>query len=126
MLKETASSISGPLTNLFNFLMQYHHFPSAWKFAYVIPIRKDQSCKSSPSSYRPISLLSILSKIFEKHIYSVIMNHLEDYYPIFHQQWGYQAGKSTTTALAATTHIWHSHLDAGKDVATVFLTLEKS
>ena len=61
-----------------------------------------------------------MSNIFEKHIYSVLMNHLEDNYPISHRQWGYQAGKSTTTALAAATHIWHGQLDAGRDVATDF------
>ena len=95
MLKETALSISGPLTNLLNFLIRQHHFPL---------------------------ILPIMSKIFEKHIYSVLMNHLEDNYPISHRQWGYQlqAGKSTTTALAATTLIWYGQLDAGRDVATVF------
>ena len=56
MLKETALSISGPLTNLLNFLIRQQHFPYAWKFANVVPIPKDQSCKSSPSGYRPISL----------------------------------------------------------------------
>ena len=55
------------------------------------------------------------------------MNHLEDNYPISHRQWGYQAGKSTTTALAATTHIiWHGQLDVGRDVATVFFDFSKA
>ena len=39
MLKETAL-LSGQLTNIFNFLIQQHHFPSAWKFANVFPISK--------------------------------------------------------------------------------------
>ena len=126
MLKETAPSISRPLTNLFNFLITKRHFPSVWKFANIVPIPKDTSCKSSPSNYRPISLLPIISKVFEKHIYSLLMDHLVDNCPISDRQWGYQAGKSTTTALAATTHVWQSHLDAGRDVAAVFFDFRKA
>ena len=51
---------------------------------------------------------------------------LEHHCPISQHQWGFQAGKSTTTALAATIHDWHSHLDVGRDVATVFFDFKKA
>ena len=122
MLRETALSITQSLTSLFNMLIQRCSFPSLWKFANVVPIPR---CKSSPSNYRPISLLPVISKLFEKHIYSVLLDHFQHHCPISQHQWGFQTGKSTTTALAATIHDWHSHLDVGRDVATVFFDYKK-
>ena len=126
MLRETALSITQPLTSLFNMLIQRLSFPSLWKFANVVPIPKNSTCKSSPSNYRPISLLPVISKLFEKHIYSVLLDHFQHHCPISQHQWGFQAGKSTTTALAATIHDWHSHLDVGRDVATVLFDFKKA
>ena len=126
MLRETALSITQPLTSLFNMLIQQRSFPSLWKFANVIPIPKNSTCKSSPSNYRPISLLPIISKLFEEHIYCVLLDRFQHHCPISQHQWGFQAGKSAATALAATLHDWHRHLDVGRDVATVFFDFKKS
>ena len=63
---------------------------------------------------------------FEKHIYSVLLDHFQHHCPISQHQWGFQAGKSTTTALAATIHDWHSHLDVRRDVATCFFDFKKA
>ena len=123
MLRETTLSITQPLTSLFNMLIQRRSFPSLWKFANVVPIPKNSTCKSSPSTYRP---LPVISKLFEKHIYSVLLDHFQHHCPISQHQWGFQAGKSTTTALAATIHDWHNHLDVGRDVAMVFFDFKKA
>ena len=56
----------------------------------------------------------------------MLLDHFQHHCLISQHQWGFQAGKSTATALAATIHDWHSHLDVGRDVATVFLTLKKT
>ena len=53
---------------------------------------------------RPISLLSILSKLLERHVYGLIAEHVETHRPLSTSQWGFQAGKSTVTALLSTTH----------------------
>lgn len=57
MLKETAATITYPLTLIFNLSLQQRCFPSSWKYAKVVPIPKDSASKSSPNNYRPISLL---------------------------------------------------------------------
>ena len=41
-------------------------------------------------------------------------------------QWGFLSGKSTTTALLATTYEWHKHLEAGVEICVVFLDLQKA
>ena len=75
MLKSTCESIAPSLTNLFNLSIAKGHFPKLWKEARVVPIPKSTT-KHSPSGYRPISLLSILSKLLEKHFHSltILMN----------------------------------------------------
>ena len=62
MLKATASSIAPSLIKLFNLSISAGQFPASWKSACVVPIPKSSSRACNPSDYRPISLLSVLSK----------------------------------------------------------------
>ena len=74
MLKETASSITPVVTQLFFISIKLGEIPEAWKIACVSPIPK--SCnKSDPENYRPISLLSVLSKLLEKHVRNLLFDH---------------------------------------------------
>jgi len=93
------------------------HFPKLWKVSRVVPIPKTKA-KSSPSGYRPISLLSIPSKL----LHSLITDHLTEHYPLSDAQWEFQKGKSTLTALLAATHDWLTHLDQSN---VYFLTSRK-
>ena len=81
MLKATADSIAPPLTNLFILSISNGIFPKSWKEARIAPIHKLKT-KHSPSGYRPISLLSILSKLLEKHFHLLITDHLTGYHPL--------------------------------------------
>ena len=126
MLKETARAVTPSLTKLFNTSMQQCSFPTFWKLANIVPIPKGLSLWSTPTGYRPISLLPIVSKVFEKHIYSLVSSHLHEHCPISDKQWGFQAGKSTTTALITTVHRWLSYLDCGSDIAAVFFDFKKA
>ena len=125
MLKETARAITPSLTKLFNISMQQCSFPTSWKSANIVPIPKASSLRSTPIGYRPISLLPIVSEVFEKHIYSLVSSHLHEHCPISDKQWGFLAGKSTTTALIATVHRWLSYLDCGNDIAVIFFDFKK-
>jgi len=67
MLKCTATSIAPSVTQLFNLSTQSGKVPTEWKQSLVVPITKSSDL-SSPNNYHPISLLSILSKLLERHI----------------------------------------------------------
>ena len=54
------------LTTLFNSILRLNYFPSQWKYAEIIMILKPNKQENVLTSYRPISLLSIFSKIFER------------------------------------------------------------
>ena len=72
LLKETAPSISYSLARLFNISLQRGKFPKLWKLAHVVPVHKKESTQD-PLNYRPVSLLSCISKIFEKLVFNHVM-----------------------------------------------------
>ena len=95
MLKGTAHSITPVLTRLFNMSIESGIFPDKWKLSSVVPIPKGGD-HSNPSNYRPISLLSVISKMLERHVYYLITVHLSSVHPLANTQWGFQSGKSTS------------------------------
>ena len=125
MLKGTAFSIAPSLTNLFNLSLSTGILPSVWKKSMVIPISKNQEL-SNPCNCHPISLLPIVSKILERHIYNLIMDHLRHYHLLSVSQWGFLEGRSTVTALLHVTHQWLQALEDGRDVCTVFFDFRKT
>ena len=97
-------------------------FPALWKTSNIVPVPKSSNHHES-SNYHPISLLLILGKLIEHHIHFLITEHLSSCHPISESQWGFQVGKSTVSALLATTHDWLQHLEAGQDVCAIFFDL---
>ena len=73
MLKALAHSISPSICKLFiNQSLTSGCFFRAWKMSNIVPIPKSSSNIGSPDNYRPISLLSVLSKVLEKHVHGLI------------------------------------------------------
>lgn len=78
------------MTVLFNSLLKLSYFPTAWKKAKIIMIKKLGKDNTDPINYRPISLLSSVSKIFEKIIHSRLICHLNATGAIPHCQFGFK------------------------------------
>ena len=72
------------------------------------------------------SLLSILSKLLEKHIVNLLTEHLKSHAPLSQQQWGFTKGKSSTGALLAALDNWHRSLEASNDICAVFFDYRKA
>jgi hypothetical protein len=66
------------LAQLFNAILLTHHFPTMWKHARVISILKPGKDPAMPSSYRPISLLDTIGKIFEKILLARILHEVSE------------------------------------------------
>ena len=124
MLKATTSSIAPSVTLLFNQSLKLGCFPTPWKQSNVVAIPKSKNF-SSPSNYRPISLLPVLSKVLEQYVHRVLTDFLQTHHPISPLQWGFQAHKSTTTTLLNVTNHWLQNLDSGREICAVFLDLKK-
>ena len=85
------------LLSLFNRSWSSHTFPSCWKPTAIIPIHKPRKPTSSPSSFRPISLTSCISKLFEHLILSNLTFHLELNHPLSTCQVCFRPGRSSLT-----------------------------
>jgi len=110
---------------LFNLSIKLGKLPREWKAARINPIPK-QGSRSDPANYRPISLLSILSKLLEKHIQRCLLEHLQEYSPISDKQWGFSKGKSTTGAVLSAVENWHRLLESGAEVCAIFFDIKKA
>ena len=75
VLKELARELSYPSLLLFNKTLEKGEIPDSWKLANVKPIFK-KGKKNSPGNYRPVSLTSIVCKVFERFIRDALCEHL--------------------------------------------------
>ena len=94
MLKMTGEFIAPSVCKLFNISLQTGRVPQGWKQSIIVPVPKT-SAACTPDNYRPVSLLSVLSKVLERHMYGIITNHLQKFHPLAESQWGFLPGKST-------------------------------
>lgn len=97
-LKEIAKYIAEPLAHIINRTISTGIFPEVLKRAVVTPCFKNGS-KNDVNNYRPISIISNISKIFEKIINSRIQNFLSNHDIISSNQYGFAKNKSTSDAI---------------------------
>ena len=95
MLKHLPRSGMDFLLHIFNLSWSSHSFPSIWKTSSIIPIHKVGKPLDSPASFRPISLTSCVSKLFERIILSRLLFFLESNSILSPRQAGFRPGRST-------------------------------
>ena len=95
------------------------------KKANVKPIFKNKGSASDPTGYRPISILSALSKIFEKIVFKNIYDHITHHALLTEKQSGYRRNHSTELQLHYLTHNLYKALDSGSDFTAVYLDISK-
>ena len=101
------------------------YFPDVLKIARVIPLYKSGDINDI-TNYRPISLLPIISKIFEKLIHKRFVNFLDKHNVLYHKQFGFRKQHSTINALnTAVTQVVNA-LNNKKSVIGVFLDFSKA
>ena len=125
MLKSTAHTISRPLCMLFNKSLREKSFPSYWKEAHVLPLFK-KGDPSSPCNYRPVSLLSCVSKVMERIIFKHVYNFFHKNNLFYKYQAGFLPGHSTVFQLLETYHTIVKSIDDGKFCCMVFCDLSKA
>ena len=78
IFKECATELAPVFTNLFNSCLEKSSIPDEWKIAHLTPCYKGKGSKSDVNNYRPISVLSPISKVFESLIAVRITNYFEN------------------------------------------------
>ena len=117
--------IENSLSFLFNTSIQTSQFPDSWKVARVTPIFKEGD-KTVKSNYRPISVLPVISKLFEKLVFDQLYQHMKGNGLFTADQSGFLRLHSTLTCLLKMNDDWYNGLDLGKLVGLVFIDLKKA
>ena len=103
MIKICDKSILKPLILLFKNSTKSSYYPDIWKRSNIIPVHKKND-KRFVNNYRPISLLPIFGKIFEKIIFNRIYNFLLEENLLNPNQSGFRSSDSCVNQLLAITH----------------------
>jgi Reverse transcriptase (RNA-dependent DNA polymerase) len=125
ILKFVATEISIPLSHIFNLSLSSGTFPEKLKKSRIVPIFKAGDPKLC-DNYRPISLLSSLSKILEKIVQIRLVNHLELNNLLYEHQYGFLKGKSTEQTLLHVTDYISKALNKGDYCIALLLDLKKA
>lgn len=125
VIKGVCEVIAAPLAAIINKSIQCGVFPNCLKLAIVIPIFK-KGDETSIENYRPISLLSIFSKIFERVMYNNIVSFTNKYQLVSDTQHGFREKRSTETASFHFIEYVHKQLDQNKYVAGLFFDLSRA
>ncbi len=95
LLKRLPSKVIVHVTAIFNAALKQTYFPDKWKLNHIIPILKPGKVQNDPISYRPISLLPIMGKLFEKCVLSRLNSYLSSDNAIPPHQFGFRPILST-------------------------------
>jgi hypothetical protein len=122
-VKETSETLALPLTKIFNRSIKEGVFPSQWKISSITPILKVGDAHDV-ANYRPISLLSVFSKVFEKIMHEIVMSHVLT--ALNPKQHGFRASKSTLTNLLEYTDYITKALNESAEVDSIYTDFAKA
>ena len=125
LLKSCSDLILRPLTHLINLSLAQGVFPGDLSTSRTVPIFK-QGRRNEMSNYRPISLLPILSKVYEKVVFNQLFDYLSINNILSKNQFGFQPSKSTQQTLIQILNYIAQALNENKFVVACMLDLSKA
>ena len=125
IMKKCIDEYITPLTYLINYSIRQGVFPDELKIAKIIPIFKSGN-EQCVNNYRPISVLSFFSKIYEKVMANFWTNFLDANDLLYNSQFGFRHNHSTSHAIITLTEKISRALDTGKIVCGIFIDFRKA
>ena len=125
MLQLCPKEVARPLCIIFNQCMANGVYPQSWKQANVQPVHKKNG-RQDKTNYRPISLLPICGKIFEKIVFDSIYSFLLENNLLSENQSGFRPGDSTINQLLAITTEIYNSFETLNETRAVFLDMSKA
>ena len=126
ILREIPSNILSALTILINACFKLKYVPAFWKVAEVIMVNKPGKPPTEVSSYRPISLLPVISKLLEKMFLKNLMPIIERRDLIPNHQFGFRRNHSTIDQVHRIIHTINIAFDKKKICSAVFLDVSQA
>lgn len=111
---------------LFNAAIKLRYFPSIWKVAEIKMIPKPGKPPNDVKSYRPISLLPIISKLFEIVIQKRIQIYIDRFKVIPNHQFGFRKSHATTDQIHRITDVIEKVFEKKEVCSTVFLDVAQA
>lgn len=125
VLKDNIDVFAKILLNIFQKSLAYGIFPDYFKIATVVPVyksgRDDEVC-----SYRPISVINTIAKVFETCIKNKLMNYFEERNLFSHNQFGFLPGKGTDIAIAKHVDSITCSVNKHKYTLSMYLDFQKA
>ena len=103
VLKNCEPELSHILAEIFNKCLKESCFSDCWKVSSVFPVFKNVGERSTAKNYRPVSLLSVVSKVFEKRENDIIVGHLENCGLFSDFQCGFRSSRCTADLLTVVS-----------------------
>ena len=122
ILKLGKESLTPAITHIVNLSLSYRVFPKKWKSAKVIPLHKKDDV-TNPKNYRPVSLLSVTSKILERAVFLQLIEFLEENNLLHPYHHGFRSKHNTSTALLQMYDVWLEALENNEVSAVVMLDM---
>ena len=124
-LHDGADLILSPVTHIINISIITETVPASFKEARVVPLFKKGS-RLDPGNYRPVSILSVLSKILERAVHSQLNAYLSERGLLLENQSGFCGGFSTDSCLIGLTDYIRGEMAGGNMVGMVLIDLQKA
>ena len=125
LLKDSAHLISEPLSYIFNLSLKNGIFPDLLKTAKVTPIYK-KGPREDPGNYRPISVLPVIAKVFEKIVNKRVVEFLESNAILYKHQYGFRKKYSTKLSVINLVNSLIKSIDEGKHTLGIFVDFKKA
>ena len=124
-IKLSCEYIYKALTKIFNQCLLQGNIPDILKISKITPVDKGGET-TDPTNFRPISILSAFTQMFEKLIYKQLINYIEKQEIIFEFQFGFRKGRSTSQAITEISDILRKAIDNNLYTCGVFLDFSKA
>ena len=126
VLKNCEPEVSYILAKLFNKCLKYSCFLDCWKVSLVVPVFKNVGERSTAKNYCPDSLLSVVSKVFEKLVNNRIADHLEKCGLFTDFQYGFRSSRSTVDLLTVVSDRMARAFNRSGTIRAVALDISKA
>jgi len=124
ILKDMEDVLAEPVLNIFNMMIDEDIFPSQAKIGSILPFFKDKGERSDKTNYRPLSVLSAFSKIFERLIHNQLASYTNDIFSPYIS--AYRKHYSTQHVLVRLIEEWRQGIDQNKHVGSILMDLSKA
>ena len=125
IIKEAMEELIEPLVILFKCSLEQGELPEDWRMAYITAIYK-KGDKSDPGNYRPVSLTSIVCKLFESLLREEMIVHMKQHSLFSSKQFEFITGRSTVLQLIKVIDEWTRALDEGEAVDVIYCDFMKA